>query len=1175
MPGKLQFVGNAWNLEELETAAPRRSVQPRDAFVDRLTQTGKAVVEHSFQATREGRRAAEPRPPLELTMAAEPSAVYMLVVRHPLGAVTFHFPEQESKRRGAGAAKAKSVRFRVEFPQDQDEIVAGGRRGVVSKLAKEVVKAVVVKIVDKIADKALGALAKAWETLKWRKLRQGWVGVTPDTLRSGALTAADFSLIKPNQKNLLLLHGTFSNTASAFKELAATQGASGQDFFTALRATYGDRIFGFNHFTVSKTPEQNARELLAALPKAAAFDVITHSRGGLVLRELLETDLGAPGKRFQAGNIVLVASPNQGTPLATGARWKDYLQWIVNVAEVFPENAVTLGIEFATEAIIWLAQRIKGGFPGLESMDMAGDVVKQLQRPPGPPAQSLYSALVSNFQPKGTALTKLAEAATGSFFQSANDLVVPSEGGWRVDTPATLIPADRIGCFGNGGNIDKPGEDSSVYHTNYFSQSKTVDFLVEALTASPHSLPPLDPAKRLPFGWRRGVGVAAAPGAIAAPELAPVQPAARVAVRPATTVGEERKVFQLFVISSDDHLPPDIIRQMHDRTAMVLATYENARALETIFIRGGKRINHADGVQHKASSEEGGVLWARIIGVSNKIRDYVNGDPHAKELPHRDKLQVFGADLFAAMFPDSVRRLYDVARSEAEAEGRRLDIVVTSMINWIADKPFEFAFDPLRQAYLATEEVNFTRNVLTAVPDDRIPRRKPPMRMLVVAAQPVGLGLLSADEEEQLIRRSFQDLEAEGLASVEVMLAATPEALHDRLRSFADAGRRQDQFDIVHFIGHGEYRTDEDEGYLIFEDGNGGMHPVSAECLREILCHRGVRMIFLNACETGVVGRSQFPFDFNRGVAPKLVGGGIGVVVANQYKVLDVSATEFAKHFYRAIAQGATVGDAAREARVSVNYSIAGECIDWAVPVVYARDPALRLFEPSAAPPSVTPAAARIRRALPQGVVRIGLWDVNNVLPGLERIAQRFNTVQDRYHFEVADLSAPIGTWRLLPGKSRGKTPAPPQGIIRGEEVARKLSSQASSLGFDRLFCITNFALGGEVKSEYRENLALWNDDDPDKRIAIISGTGILQAFDDQTHPVGRFIANMIVTALCGDLEHRAGATNCPNYVDMKPQLQTLAARLEYVAAKEKLCAKCGPKMKDAKKALDQILAAY
>jgi len=679
------------------------------------------------------------------------------------------------------------------------------------------------------------------------------------------------------------------------------------------------------------------------------------------------------------------------------------------------------------------------------------------------------------------------------------------------------------------------------------------------------------------------MGVVAPGEAIApsAPSTAPeapaaavvLQPPARVTVRPAAFAGEGRKVFQLFVMSSDDHLPPDIIKQMENRTALVLATYQNARALETVFVRGGQiTAGKTVGGHHKASSEEGGHLWRRIIQKSEQIRSYVDGNPNATGLPNRDELQEFGADLFAAIFPDSVRRLYDVARSEAESQGVRLDIVVTSMINWIADKPFEFAYDPDRQAYLATEDVNFTRNVLTAVPDERIPCRKPPMRMLVVAAQPVGLGLLSSDEEETLIRRSFQDLERDGLVSVEVMLRATPEALHDRLRSFAALDATQEQFDIVHFIGHGEYRKQEDAGYLIFEDGNGGMHPVSAESLREILCHRGVRMVFLNACETGIAGRSRFPFDFNRGVAPKLVGGGIGVVVANQYKVLDVSATEFAKHFYRAIAQGATVGDAAREARVSVNYSIAGECIDWAVPVVYARDPALRIFEPVSVPQTSARTRARMRPTLAPGVDRIGLWDVNNVLPSLESIAQKLNN-QDRYHFDVADLSAPVGTWRLVPGKQQGKGPAPPQGIIQGDEVAKKLSSQASSLGYDRLFCITSFALGGNVQREYLEGLALWNDD-PEKRIAIISGARILRLFNEE-YPLGRFLADMIVSALCDDLEHEIGSKNCPNYDVKNAWLLPDAAWRQYVAGKQKLCGKCRHKLGDKTKALSAILSAF
>ena len=162
---------------------------------------------------------------------------------------------------------------------------------------------------------------------------------------------------------------------------------------------------------------------------------------------------------------------------------------------------------------------------------------------------------------------------------------------------------------------------------------------------------------------------------------------------------------------------------------------------------------------------------------------------------------------------------------------------------------------------------------------------------------------------------------------------ATPASLH------AIVQMRQPAFDVVHFIGHGEFDAESQKGFLLFEDATGGQHRVNDRTIREILCQRGIRLVFLNACETGRGGQA----DFNSGVAPALVAGGVPVVVANQFAVLDVSATSFARHFYWSLASGMSVGAAAREARIAVNYSIAGEAIDWAVPVVYARDPERRL----------------------------------------------------------------------------------------------------------------------------------------------------------------------------------------------------------------------------------------
>src|SRR5262249_57286374 len=98
-----------------------------------------------------------------------------------------------------------------------------------------------------IADKILPDRARAWEAESWagRGATEGWFKVTPETLVSGALKAEVPNATTP-QRTLLFIHGTFSDAASAFISLAAT------DFFRQVQPVYGDRIYAFNHFTVSK-----------------------------------------------------------------------------------------------------------------------------------------------------------------------------------------------------------------------------------------------------------------------------------------------------------------------------------------------------------------------------------------------------------------------------------------------------------------------------------------------------------------------------------------------------------------------------------------------------------------------------------------------------------------------------------------------------------------------------------------------------------------------------------------------------------------------------------------------------------------------------------------------------------------------------------------------------------
>jgi len=201
---------------------------------------------------------------IDLTCAIEPGHAAVLAVRHASGALTFSLPIHTTSR---GVRTGDEVRF--QFP-----VRRGTTRGMVGKA----VKAIVIKAAKVAGDKAvsylLPRLAEALEREVWsrRGLQEGWLSVSKDGLAAGTLERR--APVSP-ARSLLFLHGSFSNAAATFRPLADS------DFFAQVKATYGDRIFAFDSFTVSRMPEESARLFLESLPDhATTFDVVTHGIGG-------------------------------------------------------------------------------------------------------------------------------------------------------------------------------------------------------------------------------------------------------------------------------------------------------------------------------------------------------------------------------------------------------------------------------------------------------------------------------------------------------------------------------------------------------------------------------------------------------------------------------------------------------------------------------------------------------------------------------------------------------------------------------------------------------------------------------------------------------------------------------------------------------------------------------
>lgn len=1132
------------------------------------------VVEATPATARRG--AGESAVPFRATVPGDASV--LLVVRQGSGAISFHRPaavERRAARRGT--AGAMQVEFLVPVLAGDPQTARRGTFSKVSAILVKLVKKAADLLVDPLAQLAVPWLSRKLEERLWKNRTQGWHGVTQATLAAGALTPA-LPAFSETQRGLLFLHGTFSNAGSAFRPLAT------EPFFAGLREQYGDRIFAFDHFTFSATPEENVRDLLAALPPGKfTFDVITHSRGGLVLRTLTEAAaaLGADAARLKIGRVVLVASPNAGTPLASPQHWEDRLSWFANLLELLPDHPFITGAEWLANALIWFADKVVGNAPGLVAMDGQGEIIADLQAAPSAPAGAHYYALASNFYPPQHWWSRLADMGCDAFFGGANDLVVPTEGSWQTDTnPASWVPGDRIGCFGPGGNL-APDEPGAVTHVSFFNRPETADFILRALRGESLQLPALP--TRNPLAARRGGGGLPPPppprgGADAGALPPPLPPSS--APPPAPGLGEEgwnpEDDLFLTVIAQAEHAE----MATDNSVPLLLATYGSARVAVPFYVRG--------------SDDNAGRRWQQIIAMHRFMVSYANGqegtcklpDGKAVSTPTDAFLQAFGRVLFDTLFPNEVRRLYDAARFRHDK--RRLNIIFTSMIPWIADFPWEFAFDFASETFLATADVRFVRNVLSPMPAD-VMREKHLIRILVVSAQPAGSVPLSIEEEKRYIAEAFKPLTSAGLVKVDVIPRATPKLLHEAVRTQA----RGDEFDIVHFIGHGEFDRATNTGYVLFEDEGGRQERLSASQLLDILRSRGIRIVFLNACETGRGAGA----DYNRGVAMALVRDGIPAVVANQYSVLDRAASLFSLHFYACLASGLRLGDAMRESRIAIRYS-GVEPMDWGVPVLFARNPNARLCAPpkgsqpvlslsalcpvSGPVPPVLPPASRGRPAGggkgprdpgPVRRLKIAVWDVANALPYRENLGTtlaEMNAAQDQFEFRLERITAPRSIW--TPDTSGSSDVA----YLSAERVAPRMEEIRAKLGVDFLLCVTDLALRDKDTSA----LYLWADESnpaTPARSVIFSIWGFEPPLQGPLFKAA--FANIVAIMLGEELSKVTPRANEPKfsigYFNMERDVAHIAGKLRITADMRKRMAAKKSITDEQLTALEKLLALF
>jgi hypothetical protein len=115
-----------------------------------------------------------------------------------------------------------------------------------------------------------------------------------------------------------------------------------------------------------------------------------------------------------------------------------------------------------------------------------------------------------------------------------------------------------------------------------------------------------------------------------------------------------------------------------------------------------------------------------------------------------------------------------------------------------------------------------------------------------------------------------------------------------------------------------------------------------ANRLAGLLLGKSVRLVFLNACETAKGAEDCDPA--RSALAAAILGRGIPAVIATQFLMPDTSAHFFSAHIYEALASGASLVQAMRDARQVMDYGTMGKPADWGIPVLFAAYPDLVIF---------------------------------------------------------------------------------------------------------------------------------------------------------------------------------------------------------------------------------------
>jgi pimeloyl-ACP methyl ester carboxylesterase len=405
------------------------------------------------------------------------------------------YPGMATQQRGGETAMLLPVSLdRGATPGFQPALTRGG-----------ILETVALKVLNLFTRKA-AAKGMAWLAADLEEKQLGSQrGLMRVTARFGLTPMDNHSPLKPGPV-LVFIHGTNSSSTGSFAELVNTE------LWSYIAKRYSDNVLAFQHETLTKSPLQNAVELIRQLPADTELHIVTHSRGGLVgelLARYSVRDIGGGGnaaagagfsekeiaylqkegrdkdigwirelqaicaeRRFSVTKFVRVACPTAGTTLLSN-RLDHFFNISLNVIG-WTTGASANPAYLAMKSLLTAAIDQKNDpdvLPGLEAMKPDSPFIKVLNNQEtiiDRPIVAISGACQAKVSFK--ALLILAERL---FFGADNDLVVNTQSMYAGSQRSIKLQY----FFDQGTDVD---------HFHYFANKRTnaaVQFALQATGA--------------------------------------------------------------------------------------------------------------------------------------------------------------------------------------------------------------------------------------------------------------------------------------------------------------------------------------------------------------------------------------------------------------------------------------------------------------------------------------------------------------------------------------------------------------------------------------------------------------------------------------------------------------------------------------------------------------------